>query len=241
MTEATLGIQGFTADDQRVVACSRFSAVRDAVFANPYQKVWGAQGNAPLERFPVTFIPLLKGLLPGGRAWQFLAAAKRVLASDSDRCSRTPWRSKGGSKERCRRQSPPASGRGQGSTARLLRVLLRHEIEFFVVGGVAAQLEGAPILTLDLDVLFDETPENLDRLLAALRELKARYRDPAGRHIEPDKEKLESFRMHLLVTELGALDVLRVIRGGLTYRDLAGEGQGNLKLLLKFLDQFSTP
>jgi hypothetical protein len=28
----------------------------------------------------------------------------------------------------------------------LLRVLLRHQVDFFVVGGVAAQLEGAPIL-----------------------------------------------------------------------------------------------
>ena len=82
--EAPLGIQGFTADDKPVVAGSRFSAVRDAVFANPYQKVWGAEGNAPFERFPVTFMPLIKGLLPGGGRWQFLAAAKRVLASDSD-------------------------------------------------------------------------------------------------------------------------------------------------------------
>jgi hypothetical protein len=103
----------------------------------------------------------------------------------------------------------------------LLRVLLRHGIDFFVVGGVAAQLEGAPILTLDLDVLFDKTPENLDRLLAALQELKARYRDPAGRHIEPDMSKLETMRMHLLLTELGALDVLSVIGNGLTYQDLA--------------------
>jgi len=84
MAETALGIQAFTAADQRVVAGSRFSAVRDAIFANPYQKVWGAQGNAPFERFPVTFMPLLKGMLPGGRTWQFLAAAKRVLASDSD-------------------------------------------------------------------------------------------------------------------------------------------------------------
>lgn len=84
MNQAALGIQGFTAEDRRVVAGSRFSVVRDAVFANPYQKIWGAEGNAPLERFPVTFLPLLKGLLPGGRTWQFLAAAKRVLAADSD-------------------------------------------------------------------------------------------------------------------------------------------------------------
>src|SRR5712692_1040850 len=82
--EEALGIQGFTADDQRVVAGSRFSVVRDAVFANPYQKVWGAKGNAPLVPFPVTFMPLIKGMLPGGGTWQFLAAAKRVLASDSD-------------------------------------------------------------------------------------------------------------------------------------------------------------
>ena len=79
-----LGIEGFTDADQRVVAGSRFGAVRDAVFANPYQQVWGTQGNLPFERFPVTFQPLLKGLLPGGSSWQFLGAAKRVLASDSD-------------------------------------------------------------------------------------------------------------------------------------------------------------
>lgn len=63
---------------------ARFSAVRDAIFANPYQKVWGAQGNAPFERFPVTLMPLLKGMRSGGTRWQFLAAARRVLASDSD-------------------------------------------------------------------------------------------------------------------------------------------------------------
>src|SRR3954468_17437995 len=104
----------------------------------------------------------------------------------------------------------------------LLRVLLRHGVEFFVVGGVAAQLEGAPIVTFDLDVLYDKAPENLDRLLAALRELKARYRDPAGRHIEPDLGKLETLRTHLLLTELGALDVLTAIGEGSTYQDLVG-------------------
>ena len=102
----------------------------------------------------------------------------------------------------------------------LLRVLLRHEVDFLVVGGVAAQLEGAPILTLDLDVLYDKAPENLGRLLAALREINACYRDPAGRHIEPDLAKLETLRLHLLRTDLGALDVLGTIGSGQTYQDL---------------------
>lgn len=104
----------------------------------------------------------------------------------------------------------------------LLRVLIRHQVDFIVVGGVAALLEGAPILTLDLDVLFEQTPENRTRLLAALQELKARYRDPAGRHIEPDLAKLETMRLHLLLTDLGALDVLSTIGTGLTYQNLSG-------------------
>ncbi len=84
MADQDLGIQEFTADDKRVFAGSRFSVVRDAIFANPYQQVWGAPGNTPLERFPVTFMPLIKGMLPGFGKWHFLDAAKRVLASDSD-------------------------------------------------------------------------------------------------------------------------------------------------------------
>lgn len=116
-----------------------------------------------------------------------------------------------------------SSGVGESPSVKflgLLRVLLRHGVDFFVVGGVAAQLEGAPILTFDLDILYDKAPENLDRLLAALRELKARYRDPAGRHIEPDLGKLETMRTHLLLTDLGALDVLSAIGNGSTYQDL---------------------
>ena len=93
----------------------------------------------------------------------------------------------------------------------LLRTLLRHGVVFCVVGGVAAQLEGAPVLTLDLDILYDRGADNLGRLLAALRELKAHYRDPAGRHIEPDMAKLETMRMHLLATDLGALDVMGAV------------------------------
>jgi len=102
----------------------------------------------------------------------------------------------------------------------LLRVLNRHGIDFIVVGGVAALLEGAPILTLDLDVLIDLTPPNLERVMAALGEIKAHYRDPAGRWIEPDAAKLASLRMHLLLTDLGALDLLTTIGPGLTYTDL---------------------
>jgi hypothetical protein len=108
----------------------------------------------------------------------------------------------------------------------LLRVLNRHGIDFIVVGGVAALLEGAPILTLDLDVLIDLAPQNLERVMAALGEINAHYRDPAGRWIEPDPVKLATLRMHLLLTDLGALDLLTTIGPGLTLAEVRGRTVG---------------
>ena len=102
----------------------------------------------------------------------------------------------------------------------ILKILSRHEVEFILVGGIAAILEGVPISTFDIDVVFLRTDENLQHLLAALLELDARYLDPAGRHIVPDAAKLASLRMHRLVTSLGPLDVMETIGTGMAYADL---------------------
>jgi hypothetical protein len=104
----------------------------------------------------------------------------------------------------------------------ILDVLAQHQVEHIVVGGVAAILEGAPVSTFDLDIVPDPAPDNRDRLLAALRELEARYLDPAGRHIVPDETKLTTLRMNRLLTRAGPLDVLAAIGEAMTYGDLAG-------------------
>ena len=101
-----------------------------------------------------------------------------------------------------------------------LGILVRHEVDFIIVGGTAAVLEGAPIITLDLDIVFEKTPENISRLVDALTEVNAHYKDPAGRYIVPDAAKLATFRTNLLVTDLGGLDVLPSIADGLIYSDL---------------------
>lgn len=45
-----------------------------------------------------------------------------------------------------------------------------HGVDFIVIGEVAAILEGVAITTLDLDVIQDRSPENLERLIAVLAE-----------------------------------------------------------------------
>jgi len=92
-----------------------------------------------------------------------------------------------------------------------------------VVGGVAAILEGVPVSTFDLDIMHKRDPENHSRLLAALGELNARYSDPAGRTIVPDTAKLETFRLHRLITDSGPLDILTEIAPGLGYEDASRE------------------
>lgn len=51
---------------------------------------------------------------------------------------------------------------------KLLAELVRHNIDFALVGGLAVILNGYPRLTLDADILISETPENVRKLLGFL-------------------------------------------------------------------------
>ncbi|MDY7095811.1 MAG: DUF6036 family nucleotidyltransferase [Acidobacteriota bacterium] len=106
------------------------------------------------------------------------------------------------------------------SLDQILGVLSRYEVEFVVVGGIAAILHGSSVTTQDLDVVYQSSPENLERLLKALRELEAEYDDPAGRRFEPDLDRLQSLRIHLLRTKHGRLDLLRAVGKGQDFEDL---------------------
>ncbi len=103
----------------------------------------------------------------------------------------------------------------------ILRVLHRYEVEFITVGGLAAVFNGAPVVTVDVDILHRRSPENVSRLLAALRELEAVYRqDP--RNIAPDESHLLGPGHQLLRTKHGDLDVLGTIEEAVVYDDVVG-------------------
>lgn len=50
----------------------------------------------------------------------------------------------------------------------ILNVLSQKNIEFIVVGGVAAAVHGSVRLTIDIDVVYHRTVENISRLVEAL-------------------------------------------------------------------------
>ena len=102
----------------------------------------------------------------------------------------------------------------------LLRALVDSDVEFVVVGGVAAILEGAPITTLDLDIVYRPDAANRERLQGLLDRLHGRYRDPSGRDIRPTVERLGAHQTNLLETDLGLLDAMQTIGPGWSYQDL---------------------
>lgn len=103
-----------------------------------------------------------------------------------------------------------------------LAILARHSVDFIVVGGVAAVLNGAPISTFDLDLVHRRTPENVGRLMLALAELGALYRDPADRRLPPVAANLVGPGHNLLITKCGPVDLLGTIGKGDTFETLIG-------------------
>lgn len=61
----------------------------------------------------------------------------------------------------------------------IIEVLNRHNVDYVLVGGMAAVLHGSSVHTADVDALIREEYENLKHLGGALRELGAqRSTDP---------------------------------------------------------------
>ena len=102
----------------------------------------------------------------------------------------------------------------------VLRTLNDHGVDYIVIGGVCAVVRGAPVNTFDLDIVHSRESENLDRLVAALQELDAYYREQPERCLRPRKSFLEGMGHGLLMTRAGPLDVLGCVTGDRTYEDL---------------------
>lgn len=83
-------------------------------------------------------------------------------------------------------------------------------------------LQGAPIYTLDVDIVHRRDPINVARLAAALREIHAYYWEHIGKRLEPEERTLLLEGHHLLSTDFGNIDVLGVIGERQGYEHLIG-------------------
>jgi hypothetical protein len=108
--------------------------------------------------------------------------------------------------------------------AELLEHLAAHEVDFVVVGMTAGILHGAPVTTVDVDIVHRRTPGNVSRLLGALEALDAVYRhDP--RKLRPKESHLCGPGHQLLATTHGDLDCLGTIDEDRGYDELLEQSE----------------
>ena len=97
----------------------------------------------------------------------------------------------------------------------LLRALAGSQIEFIVVGGAAATAHGSARLTNDLDIVYSRSPENIRRIVTALRDFHPYLRGaPPGLPFRFDEETIHAGLNFTFTTTLGDLDLLGEIAGG---------------------------
>jgi predicted nucleotidyltransferase len=105
----------------------------------------------------------------------------------------------------------------------ILRALSNHNVEYVVIGGAAMQIRGSAYVTLDLDLAYARSDENLKRLVEALTAFTPRLRVPGEQVDLPfkfDAATLKSGSNFTLSTTAGDLDLLGFVTGLGSYREV---------------------
>lgn len=106
--------------------------------------------------------------------------------------------------------------------AALLRRLAAEQVEHVVIGGLAVLVHGHVRATVDLDICYARTPENIERIVRALSPIHPRLRGaPEGLPFFFDAATLRNGLNFTLVTDEGEIDLLGEVTGIGGYGDLA--------------------
>ena len=96
----------------------------------------------------------------------------------------------------------------------VLGVLHEQEVACVIVGGVAAILHGSARVTFDLDLVYDRSFANLERIVQALAPFKPYLRGaPAGLPFSFDVLTLKQGSNFTLTTSEGPIDLLGQLTG----------------------------
>jgi predicted nucleotidyltransferase len=109
---------------------------------------------------------------------------------------------------------------------RLLEPLIRHGVDFVLIGGMAGIARGSNYPSFDLDVAYARDKANVRRLVSALEEIGVRLRGaPADLPFALDDRVIENGANFTFVTPFGDLDVLADIDGIRSYRELLAKSE----------------
>ncbi len=109
---------------------------------------------------------------------------------------------------------------------KLLAPLVRHGVDFVLVGGQAGLALGANYPSFDVDVAYARGHANAVRLVAALDEIGVRLRGaPPDLPFQLEPETIENGANFTFITPYGDLDVLADVGGIRSYEELSSHAQ----------------
>jgi len=86
--------------------------------------------------------------------------------------------------------------------------LVATGVDFVLIGGLAATLQGAELPTLDVDISYDRSRENLERLTVALQAIDVRLRGAEDVPVRIDAVFLRNGSIWTFASPLGDIDCL---------------------------------
>lgn len=104
---------------------------------------------------------------------------------------------------------------------RLLGPLVRHGVDFVLIGGMAGIALGSNYPSYDLDVAYARNKANVKALVSALEEIGVRLRGaPADLPFQLEERTIEKGANFTFITPFGDFDVLADVAGIRSYADL---------------------
>lgn len=124
---------------------------------------------------------------------------------------------------------------------KLLEPLVRFEVEFILIGGIAGIAHGSSYPSYDLDLVYARSRANISRLVRALGEIGVRLRGaPKDLPFQLDARTIENGANFTFLTPYGDLDVLGDVAGAQAFEDLAANAVerdvGGLPVLIASID-----
>lgn len=110
----------------------------------------------------------------------------------------------------------------------IFATLADHNVDYVLIGGLAAVIHGSTAMTNDADIVPDRAQVNLERLADALRDLDARLRvesDPDGLPFDPHPELIASMAMLNMTTRCGDVDLTFTPAGLDDYDELVANSE----------------
>jgi hypothetical protein len=108
----------------------------------------------------------------------------------------------------------------------LLQVLDRHAVDVIVIGGIAGIVHGSAFTTFDFDVLYARDEQNLEKMAAALIDLRVTLRGaPTDLPFQLDARTLAAGCNFTFSSEYGGFDILGEAAGMRRYKQMRDDAK----------------